>query len=105
MSFARTVSDSLRERPRSPDTPKTPRPGWAVGVLGLVGFARYAGVLSAFLEELVYEEAGQLVTGTLADYALPTAADFPCIESITPLSAKRIAGWLADARRAAGQSR
>jgi carbon-monoxide dehydrogenase large subunit len=41
------------------------------------------GLSGAFLEELVYDETGQLVTGTLADYALPTAADFPSIECIT----------------------
>ena len=41
------------------------------------------GLGGAFLEELVYDETGQLVSGTLADYALPTAADFPSIESIT----------------------
>jgi len=41
------------------------------------------GLSGAFLEELVYDDTGQLLTGTLADYALPTAADFPSIESIT----------------------
>jgi carbon-monoxide dehydrogenase large subunit len=40
------------------------------------------GLGGAFFEELVYDETGQLLTGTLADYALPTAADFPSIESI-----------------------
>jgi carbon-monoxide dehydrogenase large subunit len=45
--------------------------------------AAVQGLGGAFLEELIYDEAGQLVTGTLADYALPTAADFPRIESIT----------------------
>jgi carbon-monoxide dehydrogenase large subunit len=41
------------------------------------------GLGGAFVEALVYDETGQLLTGTLADYALPTAADFPRIESIT----------------------
>ena len=41
------------------------------------------GLSGAFLEELVYDDTGQLLTGTLADYALPTAADFPGIECIT----------------------
>jgi carbon-monoxide dehydrogenase large subunit len=45
--------------------------------------AAVQGLGGAFLEELVYDERGQLLTGTLADYALPTAADFPGIESIT----------------------
>jgi aerobic carbon-monoxide dehydrogenase large subunit len=41
------------------------------------------GLGGAFIEELVYDETGQLLTGTLADYAVPNAADFPHIESIT----------------------
>ncbi|HEV8583962.1 MAG TPA: xanthine dehydrogenase family protein molybdopterin-binding subunit [Methylomirabilota bacterium] len=45
--------------------------------------AAVQGLSGAFLEALVYDETGQLVTGTLADYALPTAADFPSLESIT----------------------
>lgn len=45
--------------------------------------AAVQGLSGAFLEELVYDDAGQLLTGTLADYALPTAADFPCVEGIT----------------------
>jgi carbon-monoxide dehydrogenase large subunit len=45
--------------------------------------AAVQGLSGAFLEELVYDETGQLLTGTLAEYALPTAADFPVIEAIT----------------------
>ena len=45
--------------------------------------AAVQGLGGAFLEELVYDDEGQLITGTLADYALPTAAAFPVIESIT----------------------
>lgn len=45
--------------------------------------AAVQGLGGAFLEELVYDETGQLVTGTLADYALPTAADFPRVDAIT----------------------
>ena len=41
------------------------------------------GLGGAFVEELAYDANGQLLTGTLADYALPTAADYPRIESIT----------------------
>jgi carbon-monoxide dehydrogenase large subunit len=37
------------------------------------------GLGGTFLEHLVYDEAGQLLAGSLADYALPTAADFPNI--------------------------
>jgi carbon-monoxide dehydrogenase large subunit len=38
------------------------------------------GIGNALLEEVVYDEAGQLVTGTLMDYALPRAADVPSFE-------------------------
>jgi carbon-monoxide dehydrogenase large subunit len=35
------------------------------------------GLGSAMLEEVVHDAQGQLVTGSLMDYALPRAADFP----------------------------
>jgi carbon-monoxide dehydrogenase large subunit len=35
------------------------------------------GIGSALMEALLYDDAGQLVTGTLMDYALPRAADVP----------------------------
>jgi aerobic carbon-monoxide dehydrogenase large subunit len=38
------------------------------------------GVGNALLERVVYDEAGQLVTGTLMDYALPRAGDLPALE-------------------------
>ena len=38
------------------------------------------GIGNAFLEEIVYDDAGQLVTGTLMEYALPRAADVPSLE-------------------------
>jgi carbon-monoxide dehydrogenase large subunit len=38
------------------------------------------GIGNAFLEEVVYDGAGQLVTGTLMEYALPRAADVPSLE-------------------------
>lgn len=37
------------------------------------------GLGGAFLEHLVYDSEGQLLTGSLADYLLPTASDFPRI--------------------------
>ena len=40
------------------------------------------GLGGAMLENLVYDEAGQLLTGTLADYLLPTASDFPNLRAI-----------------------
>ena len=32
-------------------------------------------------EQIVYDEQGQLVTGTFVDYALPTAAEVPSFET------------------------
>ena len=39
------------------------------------------GLGGALLEHLVYDQDGQLLTGTLADYLLPTADDFPNIHA------------------------
>src|SRR5437762_2213390 len=38
------------------------------------------GLGAALCERCVYDEAGQLLTATLMDYALPTAADMPALE-------------------------
>ena len=55
------------------------------------------GLGGVFLEHLVYDEAGQLLTGSLADYLVPTASDFPNIRAfmlenspspLNPLGAK-----------------
>jgi carbon-monoxide dehydrogenase large subunit len=55
------------------------------------------GLGGAVLEDLKYDDAGQFLTGTLADYLLPTATDFPNLRgvvlddypsSINPLGAK-----------------
>ncbi|MBX9773397.1 MAG: xanthine dehydrogenase family protein molybdopterin-binding subunit [Xanthobacteraceae bacterium] len=40
------------------------------------------GLGGAFLEHLVYDEDGQLLTGSLADYLMPTASDFPSIRTV-----------------------
>jgi carbon-monoxide dehydrogenase large subunit len=40
------------------------------------------GLGGAFLEHLVYDDQGQLLTGSLADYLLPTASDFPNLRAI-----------------------
>jgi carbon-monoxide dehydrogenase large subunit len=40
------------------------------------------GLGGVFLEHLVYDAAGQLLTGSLADYLVPTASDFPRIRAI-----------------------
>jgi carbon-monoxide dehydrogenase large subunit len=45
------------------------------------------GLGPAFLEEVVFSEDGQLLTGTFMDYAIPKAKDMPWIESertVTP---------------------
>jgi aerobic carbon-monoxide dehydrogenase large subunit len=41
------------------------------------------GLGGTLLEHLVYDEDAQLMTGSLADYMLPTATDFPHIEAVT----------------------
>ena len=40
------------------------------------------GLGGVFLEHLVYDEDGQLLTGSLADYLMPTASDFPNIRVV-----------------------
>ena len=40
------------------------------------------GLGGAFLEHLVYDEQGQLLTGSLADYLLPVATDFPNLRCV-----------------------
>jgi aerobic carbon-monoxide dehydrogenase large subunit len=40
------------------------------------------GVGGALLEEMVYDEQGQLLTGTLMDYLVPTAMELPPIETV-----------------------
>ena len=40
------------------------------------------GLGGAFLEHFIYDEQGQLLTGSLADYLMPTASDFPTIRAI-----------------------
>jgi carbon-monoxide dehydrogenase large subunit len=41
------------------------------------------GLGGAFLEHLVYDEEAQLLTGSFADYLMPSATDFPHLNSIT----------------------
>jgi len=62
----------------------------------LVG-AVVQGLGGAFLEHLAYDDNGQLLTGSLADYLIPTASDYPRIRGyvmeshpspINPLGAK-----------------
>src|SRR5207302_5488273 len=39
------------------------------------------GLGGALLEHLAYDSEGQFLSGTLADYLLPTASDFPVIRA------------------------
>jgi carbon-monoxide dehydrogenase large subunit len=45
--------------------------------------AAVQGLGATFLDEFKYGEDGQLLTGTLADYLLPLATDFPSVEALT----------------------
>jgi aerobic carbon-monoxide dehydrogenase large subunit len=49
-------------------------------VEGQVHGAAAQGISGTLLEEVVYDRAGQLVTGSLLDYLLPAATDVPFIE-------------------------
>jgi carbon-monoxide dehydrogenase large subunit len=40
------------------------------------------GLGGAFLEHFIYDEDGQLLTGSFADYLLPSASDFPTIRAV-----------------------
>jgi carbon-monoxide dehydrogenase large subunit len=40
------------------------------------------GLGGALLEQFIYDEEGQLLTGSLADYLMPTASDFPRIRAV-----------------------
>jgi carbon-monoxide dehydrogenase large subunit len=44
--------------------------------------AAVQGIGATILEELIYDEHGQLLSGTLMDYTLPTSTDVPTIDSI-----------------------
>ena len=55
------------------------------------------GLGQALFEEIIYDEAGQLLTGSLMDYALPRAADLPRLnltrtETPTPVNPLGIKG-------------
>jgi carbon-monoxide dehydrogenase large subunit len=49
---------------------------------GQVIGALVQGLGGALLEHLVYDEDGQLLTGSLADYLVPTAGDFPNLRAV-----------------------
>lgn len=45
--------------------------------------AAVQGLGGAFLDEFKYDAGGQLLTGSFADYLLPTATDFPNVAALT----------------------
>lgn len=45
--------------------------------------ASVQGLGGTLLDHLIYDETGQLLTGSFADYLMPTATDFPCVEAIS----------------------
>ena len=49
-------------------------------VEGQIHGAVAQGIGEALFEQIVYDEAGQLVTGTLMDYAVPKASDVPSFD-------------------------
>ena len=50
---------------------------------GQVIGATVQGLGGALMEDLVYDANGQLLAGSLADYLIPTATDFPKIRAIS----------------------
>jgi aerobic carbon-monoxide dehydrogenase large subunit len=50
------------------------------------------GIGAALYEEIVYDEAGQLLTGTLADYVIPSAVEVPAMDVIHVESESAVAG-------------
>ncbi|MEL3891986.1 xanthine dehydrogenase family protein molybdopterin-binding subunit [Ferrovibrio sp. MS7] len=43
--------------------------------------ASVQGLSGTFMDEFVYDESGQILTGSFADYLVATATDFPCVEA------------------------
>ncbi|MDO8299430.1 xanthine dehydrogenase family protein molybdopterin-binding subunit [Lacisediminimonas sp.] len=56
--------------------------------------AAVQGLGGTFLDEFVYDEQGQLLTGTLADYLLPTATDFPNVDGVSMEHARSLSNPL-----------
>jgi CO/xanthine dehydrogenase Mo-binding subunit len=45
--------------------------------------AAVQGMGGTFLDQFVYDDSGQMLSGTFADYLLPTSTDFPNVEAVT----------------------
>jgi len=52
-------------------------------VHGQVVGASVQGLGGTLLEEFRYDESGQMLSGTFADYLLPTATDFPSVDAVS----------------------
>jgi carbon-monoxide dehydrogenase large subunit len=64
------------------------------------------GLGGAFLENLVYDANGQLLAGNLADYLIPTAADFPKVRRLrSTTTGHRATRWASRAPARARSSR
>ena len=50
---------------------------------GQVVGAAVQGLGSVFSEEIAYDENGQLLVGSLADYMIPVATDYPRLRAIS----------------------
>ena len=50
------------------------------------------GVGAALYEEIIYDDAGQLLTGSLADYIIPSAVEVPAMEVVHIESESAVAG-------------
>ena len=137
--LAGRAATSPRPGPRSPSAPtwrwsrSTPRPGWcgpsatspsttAAGSSTRSSSpasstaASPRGIAQALWEDVVYDDDGNPLTATLADYAMPSAAELPSFEAVdtetptplNPLGAKGIgeSGTIGlDARRAERRDR
>ena len=63
------------------------------------------GVGGALLEEMVYDEQGQLLTGTFMDYLVPTAMELPPSRPCISSTRRRATLWESRASARAGPSR
>jgi GNAT superfamily N-acetyltransferase len=53
-----------------------------ISLLAVLPTARGQGIGAALLEEFVYDEQGQFLTGTFMDYLLPSAHEVPAVEIV-----------------------
>lgn len=56
--------------------------------------ASVQGLGSTFLDHFVYDESGQLLTGSFADYLLATSTDFPNVEALSLEQSKALSNPL-----------